>query len=194
MWLLPRLRFILGRRPYLYWLVAGCCAALVAARLHGVETAAQQRATAWGTARLVWVSDGEVAPGGAVHAVARRYPTAMVPNAAVRSVQPHPLAARAVAAGQVLVPADLAGGRTPPADWVVLAIPSEHAPRLVPGDGVAVLRAGAVACDGTAAAIGGDRVEIAVPVACAAAVGAEITTIVVARHTASAYRAPDERP
>jgi hypothetical protein len=194
MWLLPRLRYVFARRPYLYWLLAGCCAALIAARLEGIESAAHRSAAAWGTARPVWVSGGDAAPGDPIHPVQRRYPAAMVPAVALRSVPPDAHAARALVTGQVLLPDDLASGRTPPADWVVLAVPAEHAPRLVRGDGVAVLHTGALACDGLMSDPNGDQVEIAVPVACAATVSVEISTIVVARHTVPIYRASDDRP
>jgi hypothetical protein len=194
MWLLPRLRYVFARHPSLHWLLAGCCAALIATRLHGIESAAHRSTAAWGTTRPVWVSDGDVAPGSPIHPVERRYPTAMVPTVALRSVPPDARAARAVARGQVLLPDDLAGGRTPPPDWVVLAVPAEHAPRFARGDGVAVLHTGVLACDGLVADPSGDRLEIAVPVPCAATVSAEISTVVVARHTAPTYRATDDRP
>jgi hypothetical protein len=194
MWLLPRLRYLLARRPYLYWVVAGACAVLLAARLHGVETSAERSAAAWGTARVVWVNDGDTAAGATLHPVARRYPTAMVPRAALASVPPAARAARTVVDGQVLLAADVAGTRTPPIDWVALSIPRDHTPRLVPGDGVAVLQSGALACDGMMIDTQGEQVEIAVPVACAAAVSAELSAIVVARHATSTYGAADDRP
>jgi hypothetical protein len=194
MWLLPRLRFIFGRRPYLYWLLAGGCALLIAARLHGLETAAQRSAAAWGTARTVWVNVGDALPGSALHPVARHYPAAMLPGRALTSVPANARAARVVGDGQVLVAADLAGGDTPPADWVVVAVPIDHAPHLVPGDRVMLLHGEAPACDGISTDVRGERVEVAVPTTCAAAVSADISTIVVARHTVSTYGAPDDRP
>jgi hypothetical protein len=194
MWLLPRLRYTLARRPYLYWLVVGTCAALIALRLQGVEAAAEHSAAAWGTTRAVWVNQGDTAPGGQLHPVLRHYPVAMVPSVALATPPRDGRAARAVADGQVLLAADVADGRTPPADWVVLAVPADHAPRLVPGDAVAVLHAGALTCDGVIDAAGSDRLEVAVPVACAGALSADIATVVVARHTAPTYGATDERP
>jgi hypothetical protein len=69
----------------------------------------------------------------------------------------------------------------------------------VAGDGVAVLHAGTFACDGTVTAGAGsggraDSVEVAMPVACAAAVSADLATVVVARRSAPTYGATDERP
>ena len=192
--LLARLRFIVARRPYLYWLVAGSCALLVAARVHGLETAAEHSAARWGATRTVWVSSGDVGAGGALNPIERHFPAAMVPTAAVATVPPHAHAARAVAAGQVLLAADLQGFRTPPVDWVALAMPAEHAPRLSAGDSVVVLRGGAAVCDGMAVEARGDRVEVAVPVSCAAAVSADISTLVVARRTTPTYGASDDRP
>jgi hypothetical protein len=204
MWMLARLRYTLARRPYLYWLFAGTCALLIATRLHRVEASAEHAAAAWGTSRTVWVNDGDAAPGAPLHPVLRRYPTAVVPRAAVATVQADVRAAHAVADGQVLVAADIAGARTPPADWVVLALPADHAPATVPGDSVAVLHAGAFACDGTVtvrtgtdhsgAASHSDALDVAMPVACAASVSADLSSVVVARRAAPTYGATDERP
>jgi len=204
MWLLARLRYTLARRPYLYWLFAGTCALLIAARLHRVEAAAEHAAAGWGTSRVVWVNEGDAAPGSPLHPVLRHHPSATVPRTAVATVPAGARAARAIADGQVLLAADIAGGRTPPADWVVLAVPADHAPGAVPGDGVAVLHAGTLACDGTvmdrtgvdSAGQGthGDALEVAVPVACAAAVSADLSTVVVARRSSPTYGATDERP
>jgi hypothetical protein len=199
MWLLARLRYTLARRPCLYWLFAGTCALLVAARLHGLEARAEHAEAGWGTSRVVWVNEGDTPAGEPLHPVQRRQPVATVPAAAVATVPRGARAARAVGDGQVLQTADLAGARTPPADWVVLAVPAEHAPSTGPGDGVAVLRGGAFACDGIVAGNGGanahgDSIEVAMPVGCAAAVSADVSAVVVARRSAPTYGATDERP
>jgi hypothetical protein len=203
MWLLARLRFTLARRPYLYWLFAGTCAVLIATRLQRVEATAEHAAAEWGSSRVVWVNEGDTPAGALLHPVVRHHPTATVPTAAVATVPSGARAARAVADGQVLLAADIADGRTPPADWVVLAVPADHAPSAVPGDGVAVLHAGALACDGmvssgagtgTGSASHGDDLDVAMPVACAAAISADLSTVVVARRSAPAYGAIDDRP
>jgi len=195
MWLLARLRFTLARRPYLYWVFAGTCALLVALRLQSLEASAEHAAAAWGTSRTVWVNEGDAVAGAPLHPVLRHHPTATVPAAAVTTVPSGARAARPVVDGQVLLAADIAGRRTPPADWVVLAVPADHAPSAEPGDGVAVLHSGAFACDGTViAGPHGDALEVAMPVACAATVSADLGTVVVARRAAPTYGATDERP
>jgi hypothetical protein len=68
------------------------------------------------------------------------------------------------------VPFDLIGVDTVPTDWVVLAVPAQDAPAFVAGQGAAAFAGGVRACDGTVAGLSVDRVEVAFPPDCAAAI------------------------
>lgn len=179
--LFPRLRLLLARRPWLYWLVVGLCAAIVwlsvAAAADGVEA---ERAR-WGTSQRVWVTESAVAAGSPVVAVARDYPLAMVPTAAVTAA-PNGVAAHDLAAGEVVVQGDVAAAdRLAPADWLVFAIPAAHGPEIVTGDTVAIFGSGQWWCDGIVmgvnlddSTIDGGLVELAVPPECAPSLSAQL--------------------
>lgn len=181
--LLPRLRLVLARRPWLYWLCVAVCAAVVWFSI----TAAQARVTAardsWGATRTVWVAAGEVGAGAAVVADARQYPLAVVPAGALTSLPADAVAARSIGTGEVVVADDLAGESLTPDGWVVFAVPADSAPTLVVLDRVVVFGSGRQWCDGVVVAARSaadpgavDRagVEVAVPPDCAADVSAQL--------------------
>ncbi|MEY4340381.1 MAG: hypothetical protein RLZ14_2231, partial [Actinomycetota bacterium] len=125
--------------------------------------------------RTVWVAAAPANAGSPLTLAQRRYPTAMVPADALRDAPTSPVAARAVVAGAVLVPADLADSRSVPAGWAVFALPRTDAPELHQGDPARLYADGQQLCEGrtTAGAPGGgatdgtNRVEVAVPASCA---------------------------
>lgn len=168
MWLLPRLRLALARRPWLYWLVVAVCGAILWLQWSRVHDAAEGARRSWGATRAVAVSVDSGHPGEPLHIELRDYPDAVVPRDALTQVPAGALAARPVSAGAMLVPQDLVGADSVPADWVVLAVPAHEAPRFVAGQHAAAFAAGARACDGIVAGTSADHVEVAVPSECAA--------------------------
>ncbi len=180
---LPRVRLELARRPWLYWLFAGTCAAFAWATVAGAQSAADRAHRQWGSTRTVYVTATDVAAGEPLTVVRGDYPSAMVPAAAVAEVAPGALAAHPLAEGEILTVADLAGGTTAPPRWSVFAISSAESPALVPGDDVGVFGQGARWCDGIVTAVASDIVEVAVPPSCAEAVSAQVAVggVVLAR-------------
>lgn len=172
--LLPRLRMAFARRPWLYWLIVGSCAAAVWLSVASAQAQLSKARDAWGTTRQVWVASGPVAAGDAVHAAAVDYPTAMIPPSAVSSLPGDAVAARSIAAGELVVAVDLAVEGLVPADWVVFAVPLDGAPALIVGDAVTVFGSGQMWCEGVAAAITEAAVEVAVPTDCAASMSAQL--------------------
>jgi hypothetical protein len=168
---LPRLRLAFARRPWLYWLVAGSLIVLAWWQVSSVHAAARRARDAWGTTVEVWVSSTDAAAGAPLAIERREYPTAMVPTSALADLHEPVIAARHVAAGAVLVGADVVGDHALPDSWIVFAIAADGAPALVQGDGVAVFAAGQRLCDGTVAAPPGEQVEFGVPAECGGAVG-----------------------
>jgi hypothetical protein len=168
MWLLPRLRFALAQRPWLYWIVVGICASLVWLQWSGAQAAAERARASWGESRPVMVAVDTREAGQELALERREYPSAMLPESAVASVSPAAVAARHVDAGAVLVPADVVDTHTVPLGWVVLAVPAQDSPSFSVGQAAAIFATGQRRCDGITAGITVDHVEVAVPPDCAA--------------------------
>lgn len=184
MWLLPRLRLALARRPWLYWLLVGAAAALTWWRVAALHDDAERARASWGTAVEVWVVAADTPHGQPVTANRRTLPAAAVPVTAVREFEPGAVAARDLVAGAVLLPTDLMGDAATPPGWVVVAV-GARAPHLVVGDMVTVFVGGRQVCDGRAAGeVVDETVELALPSECAAtlSVAASTSEVVVGRR------------
>ena len=162
-----RLRLLFARRPWLHWLIAGLCAVLVWWQLASAQSGLDRARAAWGRTRTVWVATTSARAGDELVVAKREYPSAMTPAAAADTVPVTPVAAREVAAGAVLVQADIVGPNTTPAGWAVFAVRAENAPHLSAAVAVGVYADGQHLCDGRAADSTGEHVEIAVPPDCA---------------------------
>ena len=187
MWLLARLRLLLARRPWLYWLAVGLCAGSAWLTIHGSQARVEAERASWGATLTVWVAEGNTAAGASISAAPHEYPAAVVPPSAI-AAEPTGVARRSIAAGEILVEGDLAGDADPPTGWVVLALAADLAPVLVPGDSVAVMGNGQRLCDGLVTAVStgepsGGGIEIAVPANCAGVTTTHLTaaTVVLAR-------------
>ena len=172
--LLPRLRLLLARRPWLYWSAVGVCAAAVWASMSAAAAGVERERAAWGATQRVWVTDAALGAGEPISASAREYPTAMVPAAAV-DMLPSGVAAHPLSAGEVVVASDVAGARgLLPFGWLVFAVPIDGSPTLGTGDAVAVFGSGQRWCDGVTVAVGDRSVEVGVAPDCAAAISAQL--------------------
>lgn len=187
MWLLARLRLLLARRPWLYWLAVGLCAGSVWLTIHGSQARVEAERGSWGATITVWVAEENTEAGASIRAAPRGYPAAVVPPSAITEA-PTGVARRSIADGEIVVEGDLAGDADPPIGWVVLAVAADLAPVLVPGDSVAVMGNGQRLCDGLVTAVAtkapsGERIEIAVPADCAGATTTHLraATVVLAR-------------
>ncbi|MCE9622777.1 MAG: hypothetical protein K8R99_10560 [Actinomycetia bacterium] len=176
MLLLPRLRFALARRPWLYWLFVTVCAAIVWSMVASAQTRLHEQRDQWGETRRVWVATVDVAPGDVIHAVGRDYPIAMVAPSAIDEAPVDAIATTLIAAGEVLVASDVAATseRTLPSDWVVFALGIEDSPALRPGNDVALFGSGQRWCEGVVVALGDESIEVGVPPECASAASAQI--------------------
>jgi len=183
--LLPRLRLAFARRPWLYWLLIGLCAAVVWLDVSAARARVTDARHRWGTTRRVWVASAAIAPGAPVIARAHDYPVAMLPSSAVTSLPANAIASHAVSLGEVLVVSDLAGASTVPAGWVVFAVPLDGAPTLLPGDHVSIFGSGQLWCSGVVHALAGERADVAVPPDCAASVSAQLALDAVVLAAAS---------
>lgn len=158
----PSLLLALRRRPRLWWLVAAVAAAGAGALVVGAVDRAEAARRAWGEAVPVVVvqrarAAGETLASGDV-AVEDR-PAAVVPDGALRELEPGAVLRADVVAGEVLVAERLAGAgtsgpvaRMPPGTRAV-AVPAEPGmvPPVQPGDHVDVLAVTALDASGTGA-------------------------------------------
>lgn len=179
--LLPRVRLVLARRPWLYWSCVAVCAAVVWFAVAAAQARVVAARDAWGVTRTVWVASAKVAVGEPLRASAQEYPVAVVPAGALTSLPSDAVAVRSIGAGEVLVADDLAGESLTPAGWVVFAVPADSAPALALLDRVAVFGSGQRWCDGVVVAVRTIDIatvavaaEVAVPSECAADVSAQL--------------------
>ncbi len=160
---LARLRRLLARRPWLYWAVAAALALLIALQVQASLAALATARQAWGTPVTVWVATAPAERGEPVRAEPRDYPAAMVPPGALTSAPDRP-AARPIEVGEVLLVSAVGGNAEVGTGWVVLALPSSAAPRVVDGQRLVLFGNGATLCDGVVTTPeSGSTVEVAVP-------------------------------
>ena len=167
---LARLRHLLARRPWLYWLGVGVVAlavGLVAVRAAASVDEARRR---WGTTREVAVAVADLAPGDplAGHVELRPRPAPMVPAAAVTELVDGARARQHVGLGEILVATDLVASAAPqaliPPGWSAVAVAEAVPSGAAVGDHVAAARGGVVvAREGIVVGQRDDAVLVAVP-------------------------------
>ncbi|MBA3287830.1 MAG: hypothetical protein H0U21_07375 [Acidimicrobiia bacterium] len=148
-----RLRYLLARRPWLYWLVvvvvAGAIAFAVAGAVGGVDDARR----AWGATRGVVVAATALAPGDALvdRVEVRLLPGPILPARALTEVAPDAVARQHVAAGEVLVDVDVTAGHVPvalvPTGWQGVPVAEAVPTGAIVGDRVAATSGGVVLAD-----------------------------------------------
>ncbi|CAB4867647.1 unannotated protein [freshwater metagenome] len=145
---IPRLRMLLARRPWLYWLLVALMGLGVATQVHASVAAAQRARDHWGSTVTVLIADRRIAAGDPLIAAVTHHqlPTAMVPASAVAEL-PHDATARQVIAqGEVVVGNDIVADSGPaavlPPRWLAVAIDDQNTAMFAVGDHVSVLAGG----------------------------------------------------
>jgi hypothetical protein len=176
---LARLRHVLARRPWLYWLgvaVIALAIGLLAVRAAASVDEARRR---WGSTREVAVAVTDLAPGDPIdgHVELRPRPAPMVPAAAVTELVDGARVRQHVSVGEILVAPDLVASAAPqsliPAGWSAVAVAEAVPSGAAVGDDVAAVSGGVVVA--RAGVVVGQRdgaVLVAVPDDDAAAVAA----------------------
>ena len=168
--ILARVRRRLARSPWLYWagvgglaLVAGMSVARAGA---GVEAARDR----WGEPRTVLVATSDIAPGAPLAGLtaARELPAPLVPPSAVGELPAAAVARQDVAAGEVLVTADVGALGAPqsliPPGWLAVPVAEAVPSGARPGDAVRVASGGTTLADeGVVVATGESATLVAVP-------------------------------
>jgi hypothetical protein len=173
---MPRLRLLLARRPWIYWLGVALLAAIVTLGVASSSAELDRQRAAWGRTATVYTATRAIAVGdGLADAViAVDLPVAMIPETAVRDLPGSAVAVQRVAPGEVLVDSDIARGDGPgsllPAGWLAVTIDADNAIFGL-GDPVSVLAAGSViAPNGLVVGRGDSGLVVGVPADVAAAV------------------------
>jgi len=123
-------RYFLARHRWVYWTVVTAVVIIsILASLSPLRTASSER-RAWGTEVAVLVALESIPIGADLETrvETRRYPIAVVPEAAVTNLAANALARRSLAAGQILTRADIAttglASRARPGEVVVTIVES----------------------------------------------------------------------
>jgi hypothetical protein len=180
---IPRVRLLLARRPWLYWLLVACCSIGIGAVMTTAMGNLRREREAWGQSTRVLVATRTVAAGDTVAGSFewRELPLTMVPPSALTSMPNAASATQRIAVGEVVVDTDIASARAPlallPDGWLAISIPMAASDResggslFVAGDVAAVLAGGEIiAEDATVVAVAADAVVVGVPRSVAGAV------------------------
>jgi hypothetical protein len=165
MHVLPRIRLVVARRPWVYWLAIAALAGSVglgAARALAAVDAARR---SWGDQTMVWVAKDDIATGEPIRAESRRVPRAVVPPDAVTAAPTDAVAHQRVGRGEMITSADVSATGSAglvPDGWVALAVPAtvEH---FATGDRVAIYSGDQFVTDGTVVGAGETGLLVAVP-------------------------------
>lgn len=186
MGVIPRLRMVMGSRPWIYWLCASVIALIITASMRCTQAEVQRARDRWGTTSAVLVASRNIAPGerldGAV--IQRELPRAMVAAMALDVLPTGATARQRIAAGEIVVGLDVATRAGPlallPAGWLAVAVPDQRSELFAVGDAAVVLSGGETISD-SAIVVGviENDVLVGVPQTTAAAVADAVN-----QHTA----------
>lgn len=170
MHVVARVRHVLARRPWLYWLAVLLVAAVAATVAAGAGAAVDDARRAWGETRTVVVARVDLAPGDplAGATTTRSVPVPLIPTSAAGEVPAGAVARQRVAAGEIVVAVDVAASGSPqamiPTGWSAVAVAEAVPTGALVGDRVAAVADGVVlVADGLVIGRAGDAVLVAVP-------------------------------
>lgn len=110
-----RLRRVVARHPWVYWLTCVVLALGVTALVNRQVEALDEQRMEWGTTRRVLVATSDHLPGDGLQTEVRAMPIALVPEAAVDEADGNTIVRQRVSTGEVVVAADLAAPSGPAA-------------------------------------------------------------------------------
>ena len=167
MHIMVRARVFLARHPLWYWLAVAALAVAVALIARDRFAAVDRTRDRWGTPVAVVVADVDHEPGDELRVSTVRLPSAAVPASALAELPPSPRLRQRVAAGEILVAADIATSDGPAAraapGTVVVGLIDPTAPVAEIGIPVQVVAEGVVLAEsGTIVELVEDVVYVAV--------------------------------
>jgi SAF domain len=168
--LVARVRHVLARRPWLYWLAVLLLAAIAGLVVADAAARVDAARRAWGVTRPVVVAVADIAPGDVLDDVTdvRALPEPMVPVDAVSDLPAEVTARQRIAAGEILTAHDVAPTAGPrsliPDGWRAVPVAEPVPSGAAAGDDVAVASGGiVVAGEGVVVGTLADGVLVAVP-------------------------------
>ncbi len=176
MHLLARIRLMVARHPWIYWLaiavVAGVVAIGAASTLAGVEAARRS----WGQQSTVWVTTSAIEPGQPITAAGRDVPVAVVPAGAIHDDPARTVARQRIGPGEIVTDDDVSVRGTAgliPEGWVAFAVPasSEH---FATGDHLSVFSGERLVATGLVVDEGESELMVAVPATAASTLAAAL--------------------
>ena len=165
-----RLRHVLARRPWLYWIGVALLAIGVGAVVASAAATVDDARRAWGEPRSVVVATADLEPGDALAASTetRDLPAPMTPDAALATAPRGAVARQHITAGEVVVAADVTASAAPqaliPDGWSAVAVAEAVPTGVRVGDAVRAVADGVVLADeGVVVGGAGEAVLVAVP-------------------------------
>lgn len=142
-----RLRRLLARRPWIYWVVVALVAIGVGHEVRSRVASVEEARGSWGEVVPVFVASADVAPGEAVVAERRELPAAMLPAQPAAAVD-GAVARQRVSVGEIVTATDLAPATGPlalvPAGWLAVPVVESPTSGADVGDRVQVVADGVV--------------------------------------------------
>lgn len=179
---MPRLRMLLARHPWIYWLTVFAVAGALALSVTAALAEVRRERESWGESVTVFVSTTAISIGDpiATSVETRQVPLAMVPAEALQEIPDAAVAAQRVSAGEIVVGIDVSAGRGPlallPDGWLAIFFESPVNETFSVGDSASVLAGGEmIAPDAIIIQILADGVVVGVPAGVAPAVAASVS-------------------
>ena len=174
--MLARIRLVLARHPWAYWLVVSVVAAMVAVSVSRAMAGVEAARRSWGDQEAVWVASAAIEPGQPIRAEHRQVPLALAPESAITAVAPDAVAHQHIARGAIITEVDVAApGPTGliPDGWLAFAIPAASA-HFAAGDRLRVYAGDQFVAAGLVIDRGEADVMVAIPVDAGPAMAAAI--------------------
>lgn len=128
--LLPRLRRLVARRPWIQWVLIAIVAAVVAASVNDAVAELERERGEWGTSATVWIASRNAAAGDPIAAERAEVPAAVRPDGAIDAGEAvhDAIARQAIGRGEIVVDHDVmtTDGSLAPTGWLV--VPVEESP------------------------------------------------------------------
>jgi SAF domain-containing protein len=178
MHVLARVRLVVARHPWTYWLVVALVAGAAGFGVMGAMARVDAARRSWGDSTTVWVASIPIEPGEPINADRREVPRAVVPDAAIGEPPSGAVARQRIGPGEIITDSDIAaGGRASlvPAGWVAFAVPAsvEH---FATGDHLNVYSGNQLVASGLVVDHGESELMVAIPAEAAPALATALLT------------------
>ena len=163
--IMPALRRLVARRPWIQWLVIGALASGVAATVADAMAGVDAARRSWGSTSTVWVAVHDAEPGDLVAAEAVDVPVAIRPVHAADGPDGS-VARQAIGRGEIVTDLDVVDtdDDLAPAGWLVAPVRESLPSGAVVGERVQVAADGfVIAADGVVTGFVDDVTLVAVP-------------------------------